>query len=433
MRFFRFITYPPALLNRSAILWLGLTCCVILMIGACDTVDDVKPNLGQTFIKLFGGRGTEVGKDLLQMPDGGFVLVGSSTSGGKGEDVYVVRTDSLGEVIWEEIYGRNGDDSGNSVILGRDGAHLYVCGETEYFDSLGLGLRDVYVLKFPVDGGVPESFSFGEQNRDEYGKSILDIDGGGFLITSTWETIDTSAFFMIETDENLVAIDKRADYVYGTKGVENLSTTTYEINQSSTLNPPFVCFGSVFEFNSETTQFQSFMYRPTNDKGISPNRYGSGLYDEYCTDAYKTTDKGFVLAGYQDDGVRKREMIVKIDPNRNEIWRRVHSNTFEASIGPCRIIQTQDGGYLVSSKIELADPYNDEISLLKLNSEGEMEWRRIFGSNGSNADDEGAKVIQLSDGNYVMVGTIGLYINSVSESKMCLIKLNPEGELIPMN
>lgn len=420
----------------------GSVLCALFIINACDTKDSVEPYQGQVFIKLFGGNGSEEGKDLLQLDDGGFIMVGYSTSKSIPEikvdplntdinkDVYIVRTDNLGNVMWERRSGKSGDDVGSSVILGSDG-DLYVCGENEYMkkDTTFTGINDVYVLKISLgDGSYIADYSYGDTSREERGTSILDIENGGFLITSTWitEDKDTSTFFMVETDDNLVALANKEDYI-GTKGIDNLSTTSFEVinsNDSST----FVCFGSVKEFNTKKYHFQSFIYQ----QYYGLIRYGSGQYDEWCTGAYQTADGGFILAGYRDDGVYKKEMVVKIDANRNEIWKEVYTNVFNKSIGEsCGIIQTQDGGYLVSSKIELDDTEgNDEISLLKLNAIGGLEWRQTFGSDDN---DVGARVIQLEDGSYVVVGTIGFAINPASETKMCLIKVNANGELVPIN
>jgi hypothetical protein len=65
-----------------------------------------------------------------------------------------------------------------------------------------------------------------------------------------------------------------------------------------------------------------------------------------------------------------------------------------------------------------------------LNSEGEEVWRKTFGSND---DDIGAKVIQLEDDSFVLTGTIGFEINPDSQSKMCLMKVNSDGELVSMD
>ncbi len=417
----------------------GLVLCAFI-INACDTKDSVEPYQGQVFIKLFGGRGSEEGKDLLQLPepDGGFVMVGSTTSpfisseytandsietmGGK--DIYVVRTDEKGNVKWEKKFGGSGDDVGNSVILVGD--VIYVCGHVTRNGSN----VDVQVLEISLDNkGEVKYESYGDPLRNEYGKSILDIENDGFLITSTWVTPDTSAFFMVETDDNLKALSNKEDYIYGTYKVNNLSTTSFELAKSNpTDSASFVCFGSVKEFNTGKYHFQSFMYPQSN----SPNRYGSGEYDEWCTDAYELESGGFILAGYRDDGIYKKEYVVKIDANRNEIWKHDYPNIFNKSIGEsCGIIQTQDGGYLVSSKIELDDKEgNDEISLLKLNAIGGLEWRQTFGSDDN---DVASRVVQLEDGSYVVVGTIGFDINPDSQTKMCLIKVNVNGELVPIN
>ena len=88
-----------------------------------------------------------------------------------------------------------------------------------------------------------------------------------------------------------------------------------------------------------------------------------------------------------------------------------------------------DGGYILSSTIELDDQKKDEISLLKLNDSMGVVWRKTYGSD---EDDEASSVVQLEDGSFVLVGTIGFEINQNSDSKMCLFKINPDGELVPL-
>ena len=436
MIFFSYLKPHSYLKPLSSLIWIVLVLCGFFIINACDTSSSVTPYQGQTFIKLYGGNGSEEGKDLLQLPepDGGFVLVGSSTSESNGgKDVYVVRTDKTGNVIWENNFGELGDDIGNSVILGQNNS-LYVCGEiTETRDSLIFeSLRDVYVLNISLDNGsLISAESYGDSLRDEYGTSILDIQNGGFLITATWDTSDTSKFFMIETDGNLMALPKRSRYV-GKQGVQNISTKSFE-NPGNPINP-FICFGSLNSTPSDqipiTFWFQSFNYRSDGNQTPAPELYGNSDADDFCTDVYKTSDLGYVLSGYTLRGGISREIVVKLNSNLAEVWTHAYDNEFGRDVKETGIVQTSDGGYIVSSTIELDDPANDEISLLKLNFAGEEEWRNTYGSNDN---DIGSKVIQLQDGSYVVVGTIGFEINPDSRSKMCLMKVNPEGELVPIN
>ena len=407
----------------------GLFLYGVLIFSSCDTTDSVKPYQDQVFIKLYGGNGSEEGKDLVLLPDGGFVAVGSTTSQSNGgKDVYVVRTDNLGNVIWENRYGKSGDDIGNAVILGSDG-NLYVSGESAQDNSVLNEFRDVYVLSVSLsDGSLLREEIYGDSLRDEFGTGILDTQSAGFLITSTWNNTDSSEFFMIETDANLIPLDKSTRYVAGNKGVNNLSTKSF--NNIGNIFDPFLVFGSVYESISKTFYFQLFNYRSIGNATINAELYGTETTNDYCTDVFPTSDGGYVMAGNSFSGSVSNEMVVKIAPNHDELWQKVYTNEYNKNVKKCGVIQTSDGGYLVTSTIELDDPLNNEISLLKLDFEGEVQWRKTFGSNDN---DVGSKVIQLADGSYVLVGTIGFEINPNSQSKLCLIKVNKNGDLIPLD
>lgn len=402
-----------------------------MIIYACDTTSSVQPYQDQTFIKLYGGNGSEEGKDIAILPDeSGFILVGSSTSNSVGgKDVYVVRVNNIGDKVWESRFGGAGDDVGNSVTIANES--IYICGEKTQ-DSLGVpGFRDVYVLNLNLNDGslIGQPKTYGEVIRDEYGTDIIKLNNGGFFISSTMNHPDTSKYFLIETDANLDSIPTRARYI-GTKGVHNYSQKSYE--NSDSFNP-FVCFGTserIDENNRISNYFHSFIYRSNSEGPIFPMFYGEELDNQYCFDVDQTADGGFILAGLTSNGILSREIVIKLDGNRTEQNRFYSSGEFDRNEEGVKIFQTRDRGYIVSSTIEFEDPLNDEISLLKLNESLEEEWRKTFGSND---DDKGAKVVELTDGSFLVVGTIGFEINPDSKSKMCLMKVNKEGELVPLN
>ena len=412
--------------------WVGIVFFLLMIINSCDTTSSVKPSQDQTFIKLYGGNGSEEGKDIALLPDeSGYILVGSSTSGTlQSKDVYVVRVNNIGDKVWESRFGGEGDDVGNSVIIANES--IYVCGEKTQ-DSLGIpGFRDVYVLNLNLNDGslIGQPKIYGNKLRDEYGTDIIKLQNGGFFISSTMNHPDTSKYFLIETDINLDTIPTRSRYI-GTKGVHNYSQKSFESDDSFN---PFVCFGTSERIDESSNNrisnyFHSFVYRSNSEGPIFPTFYGEEIDNQFCFDVDQTDDGGFILAGLTSNGILSREIVIKLDRDRIEQNRFYSSGEFDRNDEGVRIFQTRDRGYIISSTIEFDDPINDEISLLKLNESLEEEWRKTFGSN---VNDKGAKVVELTDGSFLVIGTIGFEINPDSRSKMCLMKVNSGGELIPL-
>jgi len=78
----------------------------------------VKPGLSQEpgdilWQQLYVGEHTEGLSDVKQTDDGGYIAVGSTYSNPANlgvEYLWVIKTDSLGEMQWEKFYGNGGDD-----------------------------------------------------------------------------------------------------------------------------------------------------------------------------------------------------------------------------------------------------------------------------------------------------------------------------------
>jgi len=439
VRFFKYILILKFARHLHVFIVMLVLFGIAVISFSCETFNEITPDQGEVFIKLFGGNGTEEGKDLVQLPDGGFVMVGSSTSNNielttynGGKDVYVVRTDDKGDVLWQSLSGGPGDDIGTAVLLGADGNGIYVCGEKTQNYGPNPQYRDVFVLNYSLDGALLGQYTFGDTLRDEYGTDIISSPAAGFLITSTWLTGDTSKYFMVETDGALNALSQRSRYVAGSEGVINLSERSFERRNVGALEPPFACFGSAQQLigTNKVFKFQSFYYQTNNDDAISEFLYGPDDTESFCTDTKMTSDGGYVMCGYNVSGGLNREMVVRLNSRRGMIGGLLYyDNEFSRNITNPGIFQTRDGGFIVISTIELDDPLNDEISLLRLDASGEELWRKTYGSND---DDRGANIVQLEDGSFVLAGTVGFEINPDSQSKMCLMKMNPDGDLVPL-
>jgi hypothetical protein len=94
--------------------------------------------------------GGEFGWDVRQLPDYGYMLVGSTPNYGNSMQVFVVRTDSMGDMLWSKTYGGSQADDPWYSILTADGG-LAVVGATQ---SYGSGQSDVYLLKIDSLGST---------------------------------------------------------------------------------------------------------------------------------------------------------------------------------------------------------------------------------------------------------------------------------------
>ncbi len=123
--------------------------------------------------KTFGGFTNDVGKSVVQLPDSGYVVAGFTNSfGAGGYDVYLVRTDKNGNLIWQKTFGGIDWDFANDVVLTPDG-DIAVVGNTS---SFGHGKKDGLFLKFDFSGNLVTQKYIGGAENEELNSIIVTND-----------------------------------------------------------------------------------------------------------------------------------------------------------------------------------------------------------------------------------------------------------------
>jgi hypothetical protein len=97
---------------------------------------------------MFGGSAPDSGASVQQTSDTGYIIVGYTASHGAGNyDVWLIKTDSNGNQLWDKTFGGSGWDSGFSVRQTSDDGYI-VAGATTPAGSMTL---DVYLIKVGAD------------------------------------------------------------------------------------------------------------------------------------------------------------------------------------------------------------------------------------------------------------------------------------------
>ena len=103
--------------------------------------------------RTIGGSGTEWAKDMVPLEDGGFLLLGESNSYNENFDVLVVRIDAGGNEVWSKTLDTGVNESGTAVLKAANGDLLVMAVISYMGDSSGM-YRDTRLYRLDSEGNV---------------------------------------------------------------------------------------------------------------------------------------------------------------------------------------------------------------------------------------------------------------------------------------
>lgn len=144
--------------------------------------------------RTYGGTGDDYAYSVQQTTDEGYIIAGYTNSFGNDEQVYLIKIDSLGDTLWTKNYGGASGDYGYSVQQTTDGGYI-IAGRTYSFGNF----EQVYLIKTNPVGDTLWTKTFGGTGMQR-GWSVKQTTDGGYIITGDDFSIENGKVYLIKTD-----------------------------------------------------------------------------------------------------------------------------------------------------------------------------------------------------------------------------------------
>jgi hypothetical protein len=409
-----------------------------------------------------GGTSGDMLYSLQQTSDGGFILGGTSSSNISGDktenswnnsgDYWILKTDSLGNIQWQNTIGGNNGDQINSIKQTTDGG--YILGGISNSDSSGdktencQGSYDYWIVKTDSLGNIQWQNTIGGGSYDIL-RSVQQTTDGGYILggnslsdssgDKTANSFGYEDYWIVKTDslgniqwqntiggsesDFLFTVQQTTDagYILGGYSLSDISGNKTDSSNGSE------DIWIVKSDSSGTIQWQNSIGGSSADRTYS---------------LQQTADGGYILGGWSRSNISgdKTEnsigiwdyWIVKTDAMGNIQWQNTigGSNSDE----PYSIQQTTDGGYIMGgfsdSNIsgDKTENCNGAIDywVIKTDSLGNIQWQKTIGGNDH---DWLYSIQQTTDGGYILGGSslssfsVDKSENSIGNFDIWIVKL----------
>lgn len=364
--------------------------------------------------KTYGGDYADIGNSVQQTTDGGYIIVGLTESyGAGGYDIWLIKTDSSGNMQWNKTFGGAEDDWGLTVQQTTDGGYIIFA---EYYNIYNNGIQ---LIKTDNLGNLQWSRTFSGFigfGSVAYGFSQVgqQTSDGGYVLTGT-KIIDDTMFdvnvLLIKTDISGNLQWEKTFSFYG-------EYFGYGASVQQTFDGGYIITG-LAEY-SDSTNVLLIKTDPSGNMQWSKT-FSSSNYDEIGYSVQQTSDGGYIITGLFYTDTTMGIILIKTNALGEMQWRKNFSG---AGFYVCFGQPTTDGGYIISGTTTI----NPDIMagwLIKTDGSGNMQWNKTYG--GATWLSLGFSVKQTSDGGYILTGATILGAGSVD---VLLLKTDANGNTI---
>ncbi len=362
-------------------------------------------NSPPTFERVFGDIDDDIMNSVQQTSDGGYILGGSTIVPEEDfTDLYLIKTNDLGEIQWETVYGGDETETITSVLQTVDGSYV-VFGQT---DSKGAGNFDFYLVKFSSNGDVIWEKTYGG-NRDEKSANMIETSDGGYLLLGTTlsfgDGLNADVYLIKVSSDGSELWNKRYGGSSGDSGDKIILTQ----DDNYTILASTASFGA--------GGFDLWLIKIDNNGDELWNKTFGGSEDEEGNGITELQDGSLVMVGYTISfGAGAKDVyLVKTNSSGVEIWSKVNGGLYQDYASN---VISEDDGIIYTTELQ---PELDSSSAFinKIDFDGNEIWQsRYYGS----AND----LVLNADHHIIIAGLTSKYGNN---SEVYFLNVNENGDI----
>jgi len=375
--------------------------------------------------RVYGGQGDDLNYEFKRTSDGGYIIVGQTFSfGAGGGDLLVMKLDSNGNIQWQKTYGGPGEDWAYDVEETQDGGYIVGGGTL----SFGAGGNDMWILKLDSHGNVQWQKTYGgwgvgiDGLNAEYVHDLAKTSDGGYIVVG-----GTTSYGAGDRDIWVLKLDSQGNVQWQRTFGSSLFDWAHHVVQTS--DGGYIISGATsfgLGFLGGGWGYDIWVLKLDSQGNIQWQKTYGGWSLEAPETIQQTSDGGYILVGVtQSFGFGPVDMlIIKLDSQGNIQWAKTYVGMgYEIGF---YIRQIQDGGYIVSGSTSSFGAGGWDLLVLKLDPNGNIQWAKTYGG-AANEYPYGAVIDQLPDGGYVLVGSTSSF--GAGGWDIWILKLDSNGDI----
>lgn len=317
-------------------------------------------NGNKVWNKTFGEKEGNQAYSVQQTSDVGYILVGVTnySGAGAGSDIWLIKTDEFGTMVWDTIFGGTDRDEAYAVQQTADMGYI-IAGMTF---SYGAGWVDAWLIKTDEHGDEQWNKTY-EGTHIDMAKSVQQTLDDGYIITGiTYSSATRADMWLIKTDINGEIMWQKA---FGGTGYDCGSCV------QRTSDGGYIIGGITDSFGAGDKDFWLIKTDSNGNKTWDKTFGGTNVDEAYSVQ--QTSDNGYIIVGETHSfgaGIIN-VWLVKTDADGNKMWDRTvgkRYGNFAYSVQ-----QTTDSGYIITGGTGGYGDVNGDLWLIKTDSQGKSK------------------------------------------------------------